>query len=110
MNIEREICESATGIRQRNGIDRFYNSQGNEISIKEAKQLFRRGEVVEVPNAGAGSFREVLKTLGYEKVDVDCWSSSAGDWSFKIRGHYVYQENRYPYHGFRYSLCKEEEG
>lgn len=106
MSIEKEMCEDATGCRQQNGIGKFYNNKGNEITIKEARQLFRQGETVEVPNAGAGSFREILKCLGYKKVDVYEWGSSAGDWTFKIREHYAYQENRYPYHGFRYGLAE----
>ncbi len=106
MDIEKEICESATGIRQGKTLGTFYDNNGNKITIKEARQLFRQGEIVEVPNAGAGSFREVLKHLGYKKVDVYDWCSSAGDWTFRIRGYYVCQENRYPYFGFRYSLCE----
>jgi len=105
MNIEKEMCESATGIKQGKTLGTFYDNKGNEITTKEARQLFRQGETVEVPNAGAGSFREVLKLLGYKKVDVYEWCSSAGDWTFRIRGHYVCQENRYPYHGFRYGLA-----
>ena len=70
MNIEKEMCESATGIRQSKTLGTFYDNKGNEITIKEARQLFRQGETVEVPNAGAGSFREVLRQLGYKKVDV----------------------------------------
>jgi len=106
MNIEKQMCEDATGCKQSNGIGKFYNNKGNEITIKEACQLFRQGETVEVPNAGAGSFREVLSLLGYKKVDVYDWTSSAGDWTFIIKGHYVSQENRYPYNGFRYGLAE----
>lgn len=106
MDIEKEVCESATGIRQQKTLGIFYDDRGNEIGITKARQLFRQGETVEVPNAGAGSFREVLKQLGYKKVDVYDWTSSAGDWTFRIRRHYVSQENRYPYHGFRYGLCE----
>ncbi len=106
MSIEKEMCESATGIKQGKTLGTFYDNKGNEITIKKARQLFRQGETVEVPNAGAGSFREVLKRLGYKKVDVYEWCSSAGDWTFRIKGHYVSQENRYPYHGFKYGLAQ----
>jgi hypothetical protein len=107
MNIEKEMCESATGIRSQKTLGKLYDDKGNEIAITEARRIFRKGETVEVPNAGAGSFREVLKLLGYKKIDVYEWCSSAGDWTFKVKGHYVCQENRYPYFGFRYSLCLE---
>ena len=105
MDIEKRICEDAIGCRQSNGIGKFYNNKGNAITIKEARQLFRHGEMIEVPNAGAGSYREVFNLLGFKKVDVYDWTSSAGDWTFKIRGKFVCQENRYPYFGFRYGLA-----
>jgi hypothetical protein len=106
MGIEKQVCKDATGIRQCKTLGKFYDGKGNEIKISQARKIFRQGEIVEVPNAGAGSFREVLKMLGYKKIDVYEWCSSAGDWTFKIKGHFVCQENRYPYFGFRYSLCE----
>jgi len=105
MDIEKTMCEDATGCRQQNGIGKFYDDKGNEITLTEARRVFREGKTVEVPNAGAGSYREVLKLLGYKKVEVEDWTSSAGDWTFRIRGRFVCQENRYPYHGFRYGLA-----
>lgn len=105
-DMEREMCESATGIRQYGNIGKFYDDKGNEISRTEARVLFKEGKIIEVPNAGAGSFREVFNKLGYKKVDVYEWGSSAGDWTFILNGKYACQENRYPYHGFRYGLCE----
>ena len=105
--MEKILCEQATGCSQHGNIGKFYDNTGCEISIKYARKIFRQGNTVEVPNAGAGSFREVFKMLGYKKVDVYEWSSSAGDWTFILRGKgYACQENRYPYHGFRYGLCE----
>ena len=105
--MEKVLCEQTTGIKENpHGIGQFYDCIGLEVSRKKARILFRQGEVIEVPNAGAGSFREVLKELGYKKVDVYEWGSSAGDWTFKIKGGFVSQENRYPRFGFRYGLCE----
>ncbi len=109
MSIEKQMAEDATGCRQSNGIGKFYNNKGYEITIKEAKKMFRQGDIIEVPNAGAGSYREVLNLLGFKKVEVYDWTSSAGDWTFKIRGKLVCQENRYPYQGFRYGISFEVE-
>lgn len=105
MHLEKQVCEDATGIRQGKTLGKFYDDKGNEISVRQARKIFRQGKIVEVPNAGAGSFREVLKMLGYKKVNVFECGSSAGNWTFRVRGHYVAQENRYPYFGFRYGFC-----
>ncbi len=104
------IADQATGLRENpHGIGQFYDDQGNLLTREEAQDVFLNG-FVEVPNAGAGSYETVLTALGYEEVRVIEWCSSAGDWTFAARDddswYIVSQENRYPYHGFRY--CRSE--
>ncbi len=93
------------------GLGSIYDDRGNRISVTTARKLFRQGETIEIPNASAGSFKTVLEMLGFnrKKIEVEDWSSSAGDWTFIIHMNkkywiYVNQENRYPYHGFRYAM------
>ena len=97
------IAEQATGIseRVRDG-GKLYDDAGNAISDTAARRIFRNGGTVAAPNAGAGSYRAILARLGFNKVEVEEWSSSAGDWCFRVRGGFVCQSNRYPYHGFIY--------
>lgn len=105
------VAEQATGCvaRVQNG-GTMYSDNGNPLSNKAARKIFRDGGNVEVPNAGAGSYKTILQRLGFKKISVDNWSSSAGDWSFLVQGkRIVFQENRYPYHGFRYSMFPHHE-
>jgi hypothetical protein len=107
--MQKEIAESATGIRERfaNG-GPLYNDSGEKISDAQARRLFLTGETIEAPNAGAGSFDGVMARLGIHEHDVVEWSSSAGDWTFvvryKKRWFLAGQSNRYPRHGFAYSM------
>ena len=62
---------------------------------------------------GAGNYKDYAEKHGYKFLEVLDWTSSAGDWSFivsKDKKHWriLYQENKYPHSGFRYSLSKEE--
>ena len=86
----------------------LYDGEGNRISTTKARRLFREGEIIEAPNAGASSYNAILARLGYSTVEVEDWTSSAGDWVFRVRGGLVFQENRYPSHGFTYHMLKEE--
>jgi hypothetical protein len=106
--MEQELCESGTGIRasSANG-GPFYDCGGNRLSDTAARKAFRNGEAIEVPNAGAGSFREVLIRLGYQRVEVEDWTSSAGDWTLTVRSGTVTQDNRYPKYGFSYRLQRK---
>ena len=122
---EKMMCEQATGCSQKGKLV-FYDEGGDKISLAEAKDLIQSNQPVEVPGAGAGSFREVFTSLGFEEVETIDTTSSAGDWTIGVKNEYVWfvawQENRYPYHGFRYcvsdyvmpcstfeELCKEVE-
>lgn len=105
--IQAEVSDQATGCRQRMPSGgQLYDNNGERISDAKARQLFREGEIVEAPNAGAGSYKFILARLGFKNVNVEDWTSSAGDWCFKVKTGYVFQENRYPYHGFAYSFQK----
>jgi hypothetical protein len=100
------IAEMATGIRERVADGgQFYDGRGEKISDTQARRLVREGEVVEAPNAGSGSYRAVARRLGYSKLEVEDWTSSAGDWCFRLHGgKFMWQNNRYPRHGFSYSV------
>lgn len=102
-------AEQATGCYQKGkGLGKFYVERGEWITHKAARELFLAGEEIEVPNAGAGSYAQFFETLGFDTWSVWEDGSSAGDWTFKVRvrgvDHAAFQRNRYPYHGFAYSL------
>jgi hypothetical protein len=106
--MEKELCESGTGMKALSADGgQFYDDSGNRLSDTAARKAFRAGEAIEVPNAGAGSFREVLVRLGYQRVEVEDWCSSAGDWTFTVRRGIVSQDNRYPNYGFCYRLQRK---
>ena len=103
--IQAEQCDSATGCKQRMPLGgQLYDNDGERISDAKARKLFREGYCIEAPNAGAGSYKYILARLGFKNVKVEDWTSSAGDWCFKIKTGYVFQENRYPYYGFAYKF------
>ena len=109
IDMERRMCEDATGCREhvKEG-GQFYDNSGEKISDTKARRLFREGGSIEAPNAGSGSYRAVLARLGFSSVKVEDWTSSAGDWVLAVRGGLVFQSNRYPRHGFLYSLDKSQ--
>jgi hypothetical protein len=94
-----------TGIRASaaNG-GQLHSDDGTPISDSAARKAFRLGFTIAAPNAGAGSFRQILARLGYQRVTVEDWTSSAGDWSFIVSAGIVTQTNRHPYFGFTYYL------
>ena len=100
------VAEQATGCRERVADGgQFYDGRGEKISDTAARRLIREGEAVEAPNAGAGSYRAVARRLGYRKIEVENWTSSAGDWQFLLHGGlFLFQNNRYPLSGFAYSV------
>lgn len=120
--IEQISAEQATGIRENPfGLGKYYGGArnnggrvtpgGEEIDSKEdAYDLLRDGVSIEVPNAGAGSYREFFESLGFTKVEPWETCSSAGDWTFAVKDgehgdwYPAFQSNRYPYHGFEYSV------
>jgi len=106
-SIEKTMCEDATGCTQK-GCIVYYDDKGNKLSKNRAIELLNDGETIEVPSAGVGNYREIFTDLGFEEVKVIDWTSSAGDWGFGVKNNHGWfvasQENRYPYHGFRYSI------
>jgi len=88
----------------------FHDSYG-KISVKEAKELFRKGKCVSFPNACWTDYNRVLRQLGFKRVKEIYTCSSAGDWTFAIQTkegwRFVYQENRFPKLGFNYYLGTE---
>lgn len=108
--LQKETAEQSTGISENpTGLGSFYDTNGIELSFMEASNLIQRGEAVEVPNAGSGSYNEVFKLLGFDEVKVIDWTSSAGDWCFGVRDsngwwYQAFQSNRYPHFGFMYSI------
>ena len=107
---KNDVAGAATGCFENpHGIGTLYDNDGGELTLEQAREAFGKGLPVEVPNAGAGSYDSVLKALGYVKTEDIETGSSAGDWLLAAwdgkTWHLVWQQNRYPYHGFRY--CQE---
>lgn len=117
--IETIISEQATGIPENpHGLGAFYsgpiNRNGNvsepgeKLSMMEAQDWLREGGSVGVPNAGAGSYRNVFRALGFSDCRPLEQSSSAGDWTFAVFDGEAWfiasQLNRYPRCGFLYSV------
>ena len=109
-NVTKQMCEDATGCRQVGNII-YYNDSGEKITKEQALALFLKYELIEVPQAGSGSYKEVITDLGFTEVKVIDWTSSAGDWCFGAKNEngwfIVSQENRYPRHGFKYMVSDE---
>ena len=62
--------------------------------------------------AGAGGYLAYATGLGYERIEVLDWTSSAGDWSFLIsedseEWHILWQTNNWPRGGFSYEISDE---
>jgi hypothetical protein len=109
MPAEKQMAEEATGVSENpDGLGRIYDSSGTHVLPAIASDLIRDGHQIEVPNAGAGSYRAVFGLLGLEVVEVLNTTSSAGDWSFVVKdgeGYYIAtQTNRHPHFGFAYNL------
>jgi len=92
----------------RQNVDHFYSHDGSELSDTAARRAVRDGESVGLPNASAGSYREVARRLGFKKIEVEDQTSSAGDWCLKLRGgRFMWQTNQWPYSGFRYVIGRD---
>lgn len=117
------MAEQATGCRQnRNGLGTLYagpinrngmvSEPGHELTPQEAQDWLYAGGSVAIPNAGAGSYREAFKLLGFSKVEAYDQTSSAGDWTFRVHDdqawYYGFQSNRWPRCGFEYSVNFDE--
>lgn len=100
------IAEQATGCVAWGKLN--FQTKDGKISIVEAKKRLWMNEEVAVPTAGAGSYDEIFKLLGFTEVKVLENGSSAGDWMFAVKDktgwRAAWQENRYPYHGYKYAI------
>jgi len=110
MNQEKQMAEEATGISENpRGLGKLFACPGVELTPEAARNYISDGELVEVPNAGAGSYTAFFTDIcKFEKVQVIDWTSSAGDWVFGVLDNEcwypAFQTNRYPRHGFSYSV------
>ena len=104
---EKIMCETITGCSQQGKIV-YYGESGEQISQNEAAIILRNNGIIEVPAAGSGNYREIFTALGFSEVEVIDLTSLAGNWTFGVLGEkgwlIAYQENRYPYHGFKYGI------
>lgn len=106
------VAENATGCAEnRHGLGKYYNHHGAELTVDQAAQELTEGGTVEVPNAGAGSYRRFFMSVYFTDCRSMETSSSAGDWTLAVKdGDFWYvasQSNRYPYHGFSYSVDRD---
>jgi len=105
----KKVSEQATGCYQKGKI-RFMDRYG-EYSIEEADHRLWQNKEVSVPNAGAGSYKEVFVALGFLEVKAVETCSSAGDWTLAVKDKYgwrlAWQTNRFPCYGFRYEISLE---
>ena len=107
-----EAADQATGCYEHAEDAQLYrdvHGKGIPITDEEAAQLLLKEEIHD-PNAGAGTYRRFAERIGFVQVKVFDQTSSAGDWTFIVSSDnetwgILYQENRYPYHGFKYSLA-----
>jgi hypothetical protein len=112
--LKRQAAEQATGCNQNPATPEggqlwvsTHNGEGRKVSDSEARRLFREGNEIEAPNAGAGSYITILERLGFTAVEVEDHTSSAGDWTFKVPSGLVFQRNRYPHCGFAYQYQRD---
>jgi hypothetical protein len=106
-----QMEEEATGLKQRGALRIFHNSDPDHpITVEKAKEFLEAGACVEVPAAGAGSYRQFAELVGLEVEDLYDSTSSAGDWLIQLKdGRYLQQTNRYPRFGFAYQLVSARE-
>jgi hypothetical protein len=104
-------AEEGTGIHENpHGLGKFYLSEDCTVTPTEAYDAMREGKEIEVPNAGAGSNRRFFQACGFTEIKDLNTGSSAGDWEFAAKDgpegdwYVAFQRNRYPRHGFTYSV------
>jgi hypothetical protein len=111
MDHDKALAEAATGCVEcvtKGGP--LWDDDGNEVSDAVARERFMNGKAVHAPNAGAGSYTAILRRLGFKWVKVEDWTSSAGDWVFRVwNRRLVFQSNRFPRHGFSYTIANMED-
>lgn len=109
----RILAELATGVSQSGKtLGKYYVCESLHVTPRTACDMLRdtRAASIHVPNAGAGSYREFFTSLGFTEVQALQQFSSAGDWSFAVQDrpagmwYPATQTNRYPRHGFEYTV------
>lgn len=112
--MEQAVAEQATGCRATTNKGQLYLTGEIKVTDAEARTHFDTGGVIHDPNAGAGSYRSFLERLGFNLgISAFETGSSAGDWTILVEltpdvWTLMSQENRYPFHGFRYSRSHGE--
>lgn len=101
--------DQATGIHQKGKSYGVIYHAGIELkNSAEVNQHLDMGMAIHVPNAGAGSYREIFTDLGVTDIEPIDQTASDGSWTFSaIRDGsrtLIHQENRYPNYGFRYVI------
>lgn len=112
-SLQATAAAEATGLPENpHGLGQFYIQGGKPVTARQAAGLLWSGKVVEVPNAGAGSYSRFFETLGFEEVQPLETGSSSGDWTLAVKAgdywHATWQNNRYPYYGFGYRLAVDK--
>lgn len=105
--INKAVEEEATGMKQAPGNLVFYFGENDPVDDPlEIRRRLEDGETLEVPGAGAGTYRELARFLDLGPVEPLETMSSAGDWTFNLPEleATLFQENRYPYRGFNYKI------
>jgi len=106
--IAQEFADQATGCRATpGGPYTLYDNDGNAVSDERAREILLDGGIIGDPNAGSRSYRDICTRLELGSPAVLDWTSSAGDWCFRVDGAILFQTNRYPYHGFNYTLGED---
>jgi hypothetical protein len=112
---EARAAAEATGCHGSFSGNIHKDPDGEVTNFVDAWHFMLGGGTVSVPAAGAGSYRDFFTAVGCTGCGPLETGSSAGDWTFVVQGpdnlwRAAYQENRYPYHGFRYGLSKQLPG
>jgi hypothetical protein len=118
--IDKQNAESATGCCENPaGLGQAYTGPinikgrvsggGKKIKlVADIQDYLRAGGEIAYPNAGAGSYDEAFKTMGFTDCEIFDSTSSAGCWSFAVcddtTWYVAYQEHRYPFQGYAYSV------
>jgi hypothetical protein len=68
------------------------------------------GKITEI--IANNDYHGVAQELGYNKLKIENWASSAGDWSFYVsrdgeQWQRMFRKNNFPYVGFTYYIDSE---
>lgn len=104
---EQTEFESYSGMYQQGDLV-YCNDVEEELTKEQAIELFKNNEDIVIMAAGAGNFREVFTTLGFQEVELILGGGSGCDCTFGIKneqGWFVgQQEPISPMCGYRYVI------